>query len=136
MLRNPVIKHRSVARFVVFVLAVLLCVPTLGRAQGDPVAKAGSAIYPGIDVNLEGGDGLHRLRLAFEAQCVDEKGAVLAASPEAREAVLLMLRDQTVAALSTPAGREKLKSTLVATLNRAIGSPRVVRVLYLQFVIR
>lgn len=124
------------ARLAVFVLAAFLCVPTPGRAQADPVAKGGSAIYPGIQVNLEGGDGLHRLYLAFEAQCVDEKGAALAASPAAREAVLLMLRDQTVAALSTPAGREKLKRTLVATLNRVIGSPRVVRVLYLQFVIR
>lgn len=123
-------------RCLLLLLVVLVCVPAPCRAQADPVAKGGSAIYPGLDVNLDGGDGLRRLHLAFEAQCVDEKGATLAASPEAREAVLVMLRNQTVEALATEDGREKLKATLVATLNRAIGAPRVVRVLYLQFVIR
>ena len=117
-------------------VVAVLCCPIVCQAQTTPVAKGGSAIYPGVDINLTGGDGLRRLQLAFEAQCVDEKGAELAAGPEAKEAVLLMLRDQSVSDLSTEAGREKLKAKLVATLNRAIGAPRVVRVLYLQFVIR
>ncbi len=124
------------SRFAAILLGLLLCCPVLGQAQSAPVAKAGSAVYPGIEVNLEGGDGLRRLYLAFEAQCVDEKGAQLAVSPEAREAVLLMLRGQSVGELATQQGREKLKTKLVATLNKAVGSPRVVRVLYLQFVIR
>lgn len=123
-------------RVIAILLLVLLSCPVFGWANTDPMAKNGSAIYPGLDVNLEGGDGLRRLHLAFEAQCVDEKGATLAISPEAREAVLLLLRAQSVGALSTAPGRDKLKFALVAALNQAIGSPRVVRVLYLQFVIR
>jgi flagellar protein FliL len=124
-----------VKQYLLAVLVLLLLCPALGRAQSDPVVRGGSAVYPGLEVNLEGGDGLRRLQIAFEAQCVDEKGAQLATSPQAVEAVLLALRGKTAAELSTPRGREKLKPDLVRALNAAIGSPRVVQVLFLQFVI-
>jgi flagellar FliL protein len=120
---------------VLAILVLLLLFPAPCHAQSDPVARGGSAIYPDLEVNLAGGDGLRRLRLAFEAQCVDERGAQLAAGPRAREAVVLLLRDKTAAELSTERGKEKLKAELVKAINAAIGGPRVVRVLFLQFVI-
>ncbi len=129
-------------RRVVSVLGVLLAglmllaaQPARVAAQSEPVARDGSAVYPGLDVNIGDGEGLRRLHVAFEAQCVDQKSAAMAASPMAREAVLLFLRDKTVATLATPAGKRRLKDELVAVLNKAIGGPRVVRIYFLQFVI-
>ncbi|MGD9608206.1 MAG: flagellar basal body-associated FliL family protein [Desulfovibrionaceae bacterium] len=122
-------------RFALAVCLMLLFFPVLGAAQTDPVARGGSAVYPGIDVNIGSPEGLRRLHVAFEAQCVDVKSAEAAVGPEVREAVLLLLRDQTVAGLATPQGKRRLKEALAATINRVIGGPRVVRVLFLQFVI-
>lgn len=122
-------------RFALVVCIALILLPVLGAAQSEPLVRGGSAIYPGIDVNIDSPDGLRRLQLAFEAQCVDAKSAEAAIAPAAREAVLLLLRDQTVAALATPKGKARLKDALAATINRVIGGPRVIRVLYLQFLI-
>lgn len=121
--------------FFLAVLVLVLLGPAPSRAGTDPVARDGSAVYPGFEVNLAGGDGLRRLYVSFEAQCVDEKGAELAVSPRAREAVLLLVRAQTAAGLATPQGKARFKAELVKALNAAIGAPRVVRVLWRQFVI-
>ena len=92
-------------------------------------------IYPGLDVNIADGARLARLHIAFEAQCVDTASAQLAGGPEVREAIVLFLRDKTVAELSTLLGKRRLKQELVAVMNKVVGGPRVVRLYYLQFVI-
>lgn len=120
---------------VALVLASLVW-PVSGRAQSEAVARGGSATYSGLNVMLGTTDAPHRLFLAFEAQCTDEKGATLAVSPQAKEAVLLFLRGKDAAELMTEKGKAALKNELVAVLNKAIGSPRVVRVLFLQFDVR
>jgi len=109
--------------------------PRSAAAQSDAVVRDGTAVYPGLDVNILDNGTLARLHIAFEAQCVDILGAQLAAAPKTREAILLFLRDKTAAELATPQGKRKLKDELVAVMNKAVGGPRVVRIYYLQFVV-
>lgn len=121
-----------------FVLAAFLLGPLwpqAARAQTDAVVRGGTAVYPGLDVNIADGSRLARLHLAFEAQCVDAASALLAASPRTREAILLFLRDKTAADLTTVPGKRKLKEDLLAVMNKAMGGPLVVRLYFLQFVV-
>jgi len=124
-----------VRRFALAIFLLLLSLPTVGAAQSQAVARNGSAIYTGLTVMVGTTDAPRHLYLSFEAQCRDVQGAERAVSPEAREAVILLLRGKTVADVSTPQGKNRLKDELVAALNRAIGSPQVVRVLFLQFLL-
>lgn len=105
-------------------------------AQDEVTVKGGSAIYPLLRVNIADSGRLAELYIGFEAQCQDAEGAQLAASPQTREAVLLYLRDKSVAQLTGIQARRRLKDELMAVMNKAIGAPRVVRLYYLQFVIR
>ena len=135
-------RRGSVRRCRVFsLLVVLLCLalaawPGNATAQDEVTVKGGSAIYPLLTVNIADGDRLARLYIGFEAQCQDEEGARLAAAPQTREAVLLFLRDKSATQLTGALARRRLKDELIAVMNKAIGAPRVVRLYYLQFVIR
>lgn len=104
-------------------------------AQGATFVRGGTAVYPGLDVNIDDGTRTARLHIAFEAQCVSEAAAQMAAGPEAREAVLFYLRNKTVAELTEPLGQRKLKRELVAVMNKAVGGPRVVRIYLVQLLI-
>ncbi len=123
------------------VLALLLCLaltawPGKAAAQDEITVKGGSAVYPLLRVNISDGGRLAELYIGFEAQCQDAEGAQLAAAPQTREAVLLFLRDKSAAQLTGALARRRLKDELIAVMNKAIGAPRVVRLYYLQFVIR
>ena len=124
--------------FVLLACAVFLAVSGAARdlrAQAATVVQGGNVIYPGLDVNIADGGRLARLHIAFEAQCVDAASAQLAGGPAVREAIVLFLRDKTVAELSTLLGKRRLKQELVVVMNKVVGGPRVVRLYYLQFVI-
>lgn len=105
-------------------------------AQNEAVAKGGSAIYPLLDVNIGDGDRLARLYIGFEAQCMDAESAKLVVTPQTRETILLFLRSKTAAELAGTAGKRKLREELIAVMNKAIGSPRVVRLYFLHLVVR
>ncbi len=126
-------------RFATVLLFALMLGLTTGAgavsAQSDAVARGGSAFYPGLDVTIADRSGMASLRLAFEVQCVDERAAEMVASPQAREAVVMFLRDKTATELATPSGKQKLKTELVGVINKAVGGPRAVRVYFTQFVI-
>lgn len=123
--------RRCVLAFAVF----LLTLPAVAAAQSEAVARGGSAYYSNVRVMLGTAEAPRQLLIAFKAQCRDAGGAQKAVSPRAREAVIRLLRGQDAATLATPQGKERLKADLVDALNRVIGSPRVVRVLLLQFLI-
>lgn len=122
-------------RLALLAAMLMLALPAVAAAQSEAVARDGSAYYSNVRVMLGTAEAPHHLLIAFKAQCRDIRGAELAVSPEAREAVIRLLRGQNAADLATPEGKERLKAALVDTLNRVIGSPRVVRVLFLQFLI-
>ncbi|WP_300158672.1 flagellar basal body-associated FliL family protein [Solidesulfovibrio sp.] len=124
----------AVAAWSVFLAMAFWAGPAV--AQDEVVVKGGRAIYPLLEVSIADGDRLARLYIGFEAQCQDENGAVQAASPQAREAVLLFLRSKTAAQLSGELAKRRLKDEIISVMNKAIGAPRVVRLYYLQFVIR
>lgn len=110
-------------------------IPRPAAAQADAVVRGGSAVYSGVEVNIADNGRLARLWLAFEVQCTDGKGAEMAASPAVREAIVLFLRDKTAVQLSSPKGKRQLKEELLRVINKAMGTPRAVRVYLLQFVI-
>lgn len=122
-------------RVLTLCLLAFLCCPALAAAQSEAVARGGSAFYSGLAVMLGTMDAPRHLYLSFTAQCMDEKAATLAVAPEAREAVILLLRQQTLADMQTEKGKKALQDKLVTALNKAIGSPRVVRVIFTRFAI-
>ncbi|MFU2209848.1 flagellar basal body-associated FliL family protein [Solidesulfovibrio sp. C21] len=128
-------RHFALFLLAASLLCALLAASIAPAQQGGTFARGGTAVYSGIDVNVADGARLARLHLAFEAQCISEEAARMAASPETREAVLLFLRERTVAELSTPLGKRAFRRNLLAVMNKAVGGPRVVRLYFLQFVI-
>lgn len=132
---RPGVRPLSVACLLLALSLATVC-PPRALAQSEAVAKGGSAVYPLLDVNITDGGRLARLYIGFEAQCVDPEAAELAVSPKMREAILLFLRGKTAAELAGLAGKRKLKEELVALMNKNLGAPRVVRLYFLQFVVR
>ncbi|EFL49861.1 flagellar basal body-associated protein FliL [Solidesulfovibrio fructosivorans JJ]] len=128
-------RHLALLFGTVALLCALLAARDAPAQQRETFVRGGTAVYSDVDVNITDGARLARLHLAFEAQCISEDAARLAASPETREAVLLFLRERTVAELSTPRGKREFKRQLLAVMNKAVGGPRVVRIYFLQFVI-
>jgi flagellar FliL protein len=104
-------------------------------AQGEVVVRGGSVTYPGFDVNIDDAGGLGRLRLAFEVLFTDESGAKMAASLQVRESLLLFLRGKTAGELLAPKGRDRLRAELLAHLNQAIGSPKAIKLYYLDYLV-
>ena len=104
-------------------------------AQGEPVVRGGTVTYPSFDVNIADDGGLGRLRLGFEALFTDELGAKAAATLQVRESILLFLRGKTAAELLAPKGRDRLRAELLAHINAAIGSPKAVKLFYLDYIV-
>jgi len=109
--------------------------PALAQAQPDAIVKEGSAIYPGLDVNVVDGGGWARLHLAFEVLCVDAPSAQKVASSPVREAIILFFRDKTVAEVLAPKSKHKLKQDLAAAINKTLGGPRAAVIYFTQFII-
>ena len=126
-------------RVVVSLLAVIwltgwgLVGQSLG--QGESVVRGGTVTYPSFDVNIDDGGGLGRLRLGFEVLFTDELGAKAAATLQVRESILLFLRGKSAAELLGPKGRDRLRAQLLAHINAAIGSPKAVKLFYLDYVV-
>ncbi|WP_428566559.1 MAG: flagellar basal body-associated FliL family protein [Solidesulfovibrio sp. DCME] len=127
---------RLPAAWVLLLLAATTLWPGRVLAQYEAVVRGGTAVYPLLEVNIADGDRLARLYIGFEAQCIDAEGATLAASSKTRDAIVLFLRTKSVADLSGVAGKRRLKDELVAVMNKAMGAPRVVRLYFLQLVVR
>ena len=104
-------------------------------AQGEPVARGGVVTYPSFEVNVDDNGGLGRLRLGFEVLFTDELGAKAAATLQVRESILLFLRGKTAAELLAPKGRDRLRAQLLAHINTAIGSPKAVKLFYLDYIV-
>ncbi|HML54629.1 MAG TPA: flagellar basal body-associated FliL family protein [Solidesulfovibrio magneticus] len=126
-------------RVVVSLLAVIwltgwgLVGQSLG--QGESVVRGGTVTYPSFDVNIDDNGGLGRLRLGFEVLFTDELGAKAAATLQVRESILLFLRGKSAAELLGPKGRDRLRAQLLAHINAAIGSPKAVKLFYLDYVV-
>ncbi|BAH76885.1 flagellar basal body-associated FliL family protein [Solidesulfovibrio magneticus] len=103
--------------------------------QGEPVVRGGTVTYPSFDVNIDDNGGLGRLRLGFEVLFTDELGAKAAATLQVRESILLFLRGKSAAELLAPKGRDMLRAQLLAHINAAIGSPKAVKLFYLDYVV-
>ena len=104
-------------------------------AQDEPVARGGVVTYPSFEVNIDDNGGLGRLRLGFEVLFTDELGAKAAATLQVRESILLFLRGKTAAELLAPKGRDRLRAQLLAHINTAIGSPKAVKLFYLDYIV-
>lgn len=106
------------------------------QAQLEAETRGGSALYRGLDVNIQDGSRLALLHVAFEVQCVSERAAEEVASPRMREAIVLFLRGKTVAQLRSPLDKRRLKRELLDVINKELGAPRAVRIYMTQFVVQ
>ncbi len=53
-----------------------------------------------------------------------------------RDAIIILLSSKTYADLSTPEGKAQLKNEVASRINQILGTPRVVRVYFTEFVVQ
>lgn len=59
-----------------------------------------------------------------------------AQAPKVRDAIIILLSGKTYAELSTADGKMLLKNEVAARLNQILGTPRVVRIYFTEFVVQ
>ena len=109
--------------------------PTACLAEGEAVARGGTATFSSFEVNIDDHGRLGRLRIGFEVLFTDEQGAQMATSGQMREDLLLFFRDKTAAQLLAPRGQEALRAQLLRLINTSIGGPKAIRLYFLDYLV-
>lgn len=91
---------------------------------------------PAITVNLADPNGRRYLKLGMEVEVNADVAAQLKAqAPRIRDAIIMLLAGKTYGEVATPDGKVLLKAEIAARLNQILGSPRVVRVYFTDFIV-
>ena len=110
-------------------------------AQSQPVTDMPSpatsmATLPSVMVNLAdaAGDRYLRVGMEVEVSTPDAVRELDAQAPKVRDAIIILLSGKTYAELSTADGKMLLKNEVAARLNQILGTPRVIRIYFTEFV--
>lgn len=112
-------------------------------AQNQPVTDmprpaTSMATLPSVMVNLAdaAGDRYLRVGMEVEVSTPDAVRELDAQAPKVRDAIIILLSGKTYAALSSAEGKMALKNEVAARLNQILGTPRVVRIYFTEFVVQ
>lgn len=112
-------------------------------AQNQPVTDmprpaTSMATLPSVMVNLAdaAGDRYLRVGMEVEVSTPDAVRELEAQSPKVRDAIIILLSGKTYADLSTAEGKMLLKNEVAARLNQILGTPRVIRIYFTEFVVQ
>lgn len=113
------------------------------NAQNQPVTDmprpaTSMATLPSVMVNLAdaAGDRYLRVGMEVEVSTPDAVRELEAQSPKVRDAIIILLSGKTYADLSTAEGKMLLKNEVAARLNQILGTPRVIRIYFTEFVVQ
>lgn len=91
---------------------------------------------PPITVNLAEPGGRRYLKLGLEVEVNSDVGRQLKENnARIRDAIIMLLAGKTYGDISTPDGKVLLKAEIAARINQILGSQRVVRVYFTDFVV-
>ena len=105
--------------------------------QSDLPRSGGQVLpLPPIKVNISDPSGQRYLKLGMEVEVnADVSAALQANSPRIRDAIIMLLAGKTFSDISSPDGKVLLKAEVAARLNQILGSQRVIRVYFTDFVV-
>ena len=103
-----------------------------------PRPATSMATLPTVTVNLAdaAGDRYLRVGMEVEVSTPDAVRELDAQAPKVRDAIIILLSGKTYAELSTADGKMLLKNEVAARLNQILGTPRVVRIYFTEFVVQ
>lgn len=112
--------------------------------KADPslprTTSSGVAVIPltRFEVNIADPSGKRYLLLGVEVEVNDKVGIdeIRLGEPRIRDAVIMLLSSKSYEALASPEGKLNLKNEIAARMNQALGTQRVVRVFFTEFMIR
>lgn len=115
-----------------------------GDARSDipatdiPRPSINNVALPTVMVNLAdaAGDRYLKVGMEVEVSSSDAVRDIQAQSTRIRDAIIILLSSKSYAELSTTEGKMQLKNEVAARLNQILGTPRVVRVYYTDFVVQ
>ena len=96
------------------------------------------APLPTVTVNLAdaAGDRYLKVGMEVEVSAADAVRDIQAQSARIRDAIIILLSSKSYAELSSSEGKMLLKNEVASRLNQILGTPRVVRVYFTDFVVQ
>lgn len=93
---------------------------------------------PSVMVNLADAAGNRYLKLSMEVEVSAPEAVQEIQSQQARirDAIIILLSSKTFTELSTAEGKMQLKNEVASRLNQILGTPRVVRIYFTDFVVQ
>lgn len=93
---------------------------------------------PAVTVNLSDTDPIRYLRVSMDvelstAEAVDE---IKAQNAKIRDSIIILLSGKTYRELASARGKLEVKNEVASRINQILGSPRVVRIYFTEFVIQ
>lgn len=93
---------------------------------------------PSVMVNLADAAGNRYLKLSMEVEVSAPEAVQEIQSQQARirDAIIILLSSKSFTELSTAEGKMQLKNEVASRLNQILGTPRVVRIYFTDFVVQ
>ncbi|MCH5277406.1 MAG: flagellar basal body-associated FliL family protein [Desulfovibrionaceae bacterium] len=107
-------------------------------ATDIPRPVVNNVALPTVMVNLADAAGNRYLKVGMEVEvsAADAVRDIQAQSARIRDAIIILLSSKTYAELSSSDGKMQLKNEVASRLNQILGTPRVVRVYFTDFVVQ
>lgn len=107
-------------------------------ATDMPRPVMNNVALPTVMVNLAdaAGDRYLKVGMEVEVSSPDAVQEIQAQSAKIRDAIIILMSSKTYADLATTEGKMQLKNEVAARLNQILGTPRVVRIYFTEFVVQ
>lgn len=107
-------------------------------ATDIPRPVVNNVALPTVMVNLAdaAGDRYLKVGMEVEVSAADAVRDIQAQSARIRDAIIILLSSKSYAELSSSEGKMLLKNEVASRLNQILGTPRVVRVYFTDFVVQ
>ena len=111
---------------------------TSAPATDIPRPAVHIAALPTVTVNLADAAGNRYLKVGMEVEvsAADAVRDIQAQSARIRDAIIILLSSKSYAELSSSEGKMQLKNEVASRLTQILGTPRVVRVYFTDFVVQ
>lgn len=112
--------------------------PQNAPATDMPRPVVNNVALPTVMVNLAdaAGDRYLKVGMEVEVSSPDAVQEIQAQSAKIRDAIIILMSSKTYSELATTEGKMQLKNEVAARLNQILGTPRVVRIYFTEFVVQ
>ncbi len=103
-----------------------------------PVSSTKLVSLPTVTVNLADTASARYLKVGMDVEVSTPEAVaeIQAQTARIRDAIIILLSSKTYAALASAEGKIQLKNEVASRLNQILGTPRVVRIYFTDFVVQ